>query len=106
MPEFDASDHRAFRRGEWMREALAKVERVRFLVQEDSRTMAQSAIQFVLQRHQIVSVLPNFTKMEDLHEYTAAVDTPPLTDEEQAYLDELWQNKFYLEDVEPVFREI
>ena len=27
VPEFDASDHRAFRRGEWMREALAKVER-------------------------------------------------------------------------------
>ena len=42
----------------------------------------------------------------ELHEYTAAVDTPPLTDQEQGYLDELWQNKFYLEDVEPAFREI
>ncbi len=105
-PEFDPSDHRAFRRAEWMREALAKVERVRFLAQEDSRTLGQSALQFVLNRPQIVSVLPNFTKMEELHEYTAAVDTPPLTDEEQAYLDELWQNKFYLEDVEPAFREI
>ena len=91
---------------EWMREALAKVERVRFLAQEDSRTMAQSALQFVLKKPQIVSVLPNFTKMEELREYTAAVDTPPLTDDEQSYLDELWQNKFYLEDVEPAFREI
>ena len=89
-----------------MREALAKVERVQFLVQEDSRTMAQSAIQFVLKKPQIVSVLPNFTKMEDLREYTAAVDTPALTDEEQALMDELWQNKFYLVDPEPVFREI
>ena len=44
--------------------------------------------------------------MHELREYTAAVDTPPLTDDEQAYLDELWQNKFYLEDVEPAFREI
>ena len=106
VPAFDENDHRAFRRAEWMREALAKVERVRFLAQEDSRTMAQSALQFVLKKPQIVSVLPNFTKMEELHEYTAAVDTPALTDEEQAYMDELWQNKFYLEDVEPAFREI
>ena len=89
-----------------MREALAKVERVKFLVQEDSRTMAQSALQFVLKKPQIVSVLPNFTKMEELREYTDAVDTPPLTDEEQALMDELWQNKFYLEDIEPAFREI
>ena len=44
--------------------------------------------------------------MEELRENTAAVDTPPMTDEEQAYLDELWQNKFYLEDIEPAFREI
>ena len=87
-------------------EALAKVERVKFLVQEDSRTMAQSAIQFVLKKPQIVSVLPNFTKMEDLQEYIAAVDTPALTDEEQALMDELWQNKFYMEGVEPAFREI
>ena len=106
VPAFNENDHRAFRRAEWMREALAKVERVRFLAQEDSRTMAQSALQFVLKKPQIVSVLPNFTKMEELQEYTAAVDTPPLTNEEQAYLDELWQNKFYLEDIEPAFREI
>lgn len=106
VPAFDESDHRAFRRAEWMREALAKVERVKFLVQEDSRTMAQSALQFVLKKPQIVSVLPNFTKLDDLREYTAAVDTPSLSDEEQTLLDELWQNKFYLEDPDPVFREI
>ena len=106
VPAFDENDHRAFRRAEWMREALAKVERVRFLAQEDARTMAQSAIQFVLRKPQIVSVLPNFTSLDELHEYTAAVETPPITDEEQGYLDELWQNKFYLEDIEPAFREI
>ena len=106
VPAFDENDHRAFRRAEWMREALAKVERVRFLAQEDARTMAQSALQFVLRRPQIVSVLPNFTKLEELREYTAAVETPPITDADQAYLDELWQNKFYLEDIEPAFREI
>ena len=106
VPAFDESDHRAHRRAEWMREALAKVQRVQFLVQEDARTMAQSALQFVLKKPQIVSVLPNFTKMEELREYTAAVDTPAVSDEEQGLLDELWQNRFYLAEPEPVFREV
>lgn len=106
LPLLDESEHRALRQNESPGDTLARVDRLRFLEQEDSRSLAQSALQFVLRRPQIVSVLPNFTKLEELHEYTAAVDTPPLTDEEQAYLDELWHNKFYLEDVEPAFREI
>jgi aryl-alcohol dehydrogenase-like predicted oxidoreductase len=106
VPAFDESDHRAHRRAEWMREALAKVERVRFLEQEDTRTLGQAAIQFVLKKPQIVSVLPNFTRMEELREYTAAVEVPPLTDDEQDYMEELWQNKFYIVDLEPEFREI
>ena len=47
-----------------MQEALANVERVRFLAQEDSRTMSQSALQFVLKKPQIVSAPPDFTRME------------------------------------------
>ena len=73
---------------------------------EDTRTMGQSAIQFVLKKPEIVSVLPNFTNMDELSEYVAAVDAPGLTDEEQAQLDELWENAFYLVDLEPEFREI
>ena len=106
IPHFDENDHRAHRRAEWLREAIQKVDRVRFLELEEARSMAQSAIQFVLKKPEIVSVLPNFTKMAELHEYTAAVDTPGLTDVEQAQLDELWENAFYLVDLEPEFREI
>jgi aryl-alcohol dehydrogenase-like predicted oxidoreductase len=106
IPEFDENDHRAHRRAEWLREAMQKVDRVRFLELEEARTMGQSAIQFVLKQPEIVSVLPNFTKMAELNEYTAAIETPGLTDEEQAQLDELWENAFYLVDLEPEFREI
>ena len=97
VPAFDESDHRAFRRAEWMREALPRWSGSSSWCRRTPGTMAQSAIQFVLKKPQIVSVLPNFTKMEELHDITAAVDTPGLTDEEQGLLDELWQNKFYLE---------
>ncbi len=105
-PTFNENDHRALRKAEWMHTALQKVERVKFLVQEDTRTMAQSAIQFCLARPSIVSVLPNITSLEELREYTAALETPALTQAEQDQLLELWHNGFYLEDPEPQFREI
>ena len=106
IPTFAEGDHRAHRRAEWLTEALQKVDRVRFLDLEDTRTLAQSAIQFCLKRPEIVSVLPNFTNLDELKEYTDAVDTPPLTDTEQEYLTELWDNGFYLVEPEPEFREI
>ena len=106
LPVFDADDHRAHRKNEWLEEAMRKVDHVRFLVQEDTRTMAQSAIQFVLKQPAIISVLPNFTKLSELKEYTSALDTPEITDEEQAKMDELWDNGFDIAEPEPQFREI
>ena len=106
LPTFDADDHRAHRKNEWLEVAMRKVARVRFLVQEDTRTMAQSAIQFVLKQPSIISVLPNFTNLLELKEYTSALETPEISDEEQAKLDELWEHGFDVSDPEPQFREI
>jgi len=97
-PEFDESDHRSHRRIQWLQESLSKVEHVKFLTGEDSgRSLSQAAIQFCLYQPSIVSVLPNFTNMSELSDYTSAIDTPPLTKEDQAILDELWENNFYYE---------
>ena len=68
--------------------------------------MAQSAIQFVLKPEPIISVLPNITNLTELNEYVSAVDTPVITDEEQAKLDDLWQHEFDLAEPTPQFREI
>lgn len=106
LPVFDADDHRAHRKNEWLEEAMRKVDRVKFLVQEDTRTMAQSAIQFVLKQPAIISVLPNFTNLSELKEYTSALETPEITDDEQAKLDELWAHDFDLSEPERQFREI
>ena len=106
LPVFDADDHRAHRKNEWLEEAMRKVDHIRFLVQEDTRTMAQAAIQFVLKPPAVVSVLPNFTTLSELKEYTSAVDTPKITDAEQAKLDELWEHGFDISEPEPQFREI
>ena len=45
-----------------------------------------------------MSVLPNFTNLEELQAYTDAVDVPDVTDSEQALLDELWECNFDLEE--------
>ena len=105
-PTFEEGDHRASRKAEWMREAIRKAEQVKFLVQEDTRTMSQSAIKFCLAQPSIVSVLPNFTNLDELREYTDAPETPDLTDQEQTLLNELWENDFSLEEPAHQFREI
>ena len=105
-PTFQEGDHRASRKAEWMREALRKAEAVKFLVQDDSRTMSQSAIKFCLAEPSIISVLPNFTTLEELQEYAGATDTPDLTGQELSTLDDLWQNDFNTEEPAPQFREI
>ena len=99
VPEFDESDHRSHRRIEWLREALRKVEQVQFLAGEETgRTLAQAAIKFALYQPTIVSVLPNFTNLDELRDYTDAVGVPDITDAEQALLDDLWEYNFDLEE--------
>ena len=106
IPAFDENDHRALRKAEWMKESMLKVARVQFLVQEGDRTMGQAAIQFVLAKPTIVSVLPNITSLDDLKEFTEALHVPGLTQTEQDYILELWHNGFDLKEEEKAFREI
>ena len=106
-PTFTEGDHRAHRRAEWLQQALKKAEQVKFLAGEDTgRTMSQAAIQFCLAQPTIVTVLPNFTNLDELREYAGAVDTPPLTAEEQARLQDLWRHQFSLEEPVPQLREV
>ena len=73
------------------------MEQVQFLAgDETGRTLAQAAIKFALYQPTIVSVLPNFTNLDELNDYTGAVDAPDITDSEQALLDDLWEYNFDL----------
>ena len=104
-PTFDPGDHRAHRKQEWLDQALKKADQVKFLAEETGRTMSEAAIKFCLAQETIVSVLPNFTNMEELEEYTSAPDTPDLVVEESEQLDDLWENGFYLEESFPASKE-
>ena len=100
--QFDPSDHRAHRKQEWLDRAFAKRERVLFIAGETGRTLAQAAIQFALAEPSIAAVLPNIVTGEQLAEYTAASDVPPLSDDDLAELNRLYDEEFAaLEEIQP-----
>ena len=82
----------------WMDKAVRKGEHLHFLAEETGRTLGQAAIKFCLAKPAIVSVLPTIKGPEDLNEWAAAPDTPDISEEELAIIQELWENGF---DVDP-----
>lgn len=94
---FDKSDHRSHRPREWLIEGLQKLEKVAFLTEGTGRTIAQAAIQYCLESPNVVSVLPNVYNEEQLDEFIAGADVPPLTAEEFARIAEMYPDNFGVE---------
>ncbi len=98
---FPKWDHRSHRPAEWLTEGLAKVDQLDFLTADDSRTIAQAALQFILREPTIMSALPNIYDAEQLAEFSQTCDKPDLTDEQIDRINALYQNNFGL-SAEPV----
>jgi aryl-alcohol dehydrogenase-like predicted oxidoreductase len=96
---FAQNDHRRHRPKEWLLEGLKKVEQLGFLTESGERTLGQAALKFILASPEIASTLPNIYDEEQLEEFSAAPETPDLTEEELARVKELYENNFGLEPV-------
>ncbi len=76
------------------REAIAQrveaVERLRDLIADSSRTLAQLALQFCLSSQAVSVVIPGAKTPEQLRENANASELGPLTNEELASIDELF----------------
>ncbi len=94
---FSQNDHRSHRPKEWLTEGLQKLTAIEFLTKNTGRTIGQAALQFILAEPSISSTLPNIYNAEQLREFAAAPDTPPLTDDELARLAELYEDNFGVE---------
>ncbi|MDW8046843.1 MAG: aldo/keto reductase [Chloroflexota bacterium] len=98
---FEPGDHRAWRvttderRTAWLEDGLRKVERLRFLT--EGRTLGQAAIQFVLHEPSVASVLPNIYDSAQLREFARFDEARPLSDEEYARVQALYERNFDLE---------
>ena len=93
---FADNDHRRHRPKKWLVEGVQKVEAVRFL-ERDDRTIGQAALQWLLHDPVVASTLPNIYGVEQIDEFAAASSSPPLTDEEFARVERLWDEGFHVE---------
>ena len=94
--KFDKTDHRSHRKREWLVEGLQKVDQLAFLTEETGRTIGQAALQWLLASPAIASTLPNIYNEEQLVEFAEAADVPPLTEDELARVQQLYDGNFGL----------
>ncbi len=90
---FDASDHRAHRNADNMRDNFDKADTLTYLWEGTGRTVGQAAIAGILANPAFTSVLPTCVSVDDVREYAAASDLP-LTADERVRLDDGWRANF------------
>lgn len=96
--QFAPNDHRRHRPRSWLINGLKKVEQLSFLT--DARpgaTLGQLALRWILSEPLIASTLPNIYDREQLAEFAGASDTAPLTADELARVQALYDANFGLE---------
>lgn len=94
---FTENDHRSHRPKEWLTEGLAKLRAIEFLTEGTDRTIGQAALQFILAEPSVSSTLPNIYNAEQLREFAAATETPPISEAELSQLAKLYEANFGVE---------
>ncbi|VVM05172.1 General stress protein 69 [Methylacidimicrobium cyclopophantes] len=100
---FPKGDHRNHRPAHWLPNGLKKVEQLRFL-EVPGRTLGQAALQWILCEPRILSCLPNIYALEQLEEFAAAPDSPPLTRSELDRIEELIAGNFGIEEPQEAYK--
>ena len=95
---FAANDHRRHRPRSWLVNGVKKIEQLGFLT--DARpgaTLGQIALQWILTDPLLSSTLPNIYNREQMVEFAAASELAPLTAEELAKIQRLYDTNFGIE---------
>ncbi|MCL9816798.1 aldo/keto reductase [Natronocalculus amylovorans] len=92
--ELESGDHRGFRPDAWYETGWEKLETIRFLERNGERTMSQASIAYLLSYDPVASVTPTFRTKDDITEWAAASDVPPLSDDEVERVNELYADNF------------
>src|SRR5437764_1128979 len=100
---FPPGDHRAHRPRSWLLNGVKKVEQLRFL-ESAERTLGQAALQWLLADERVASTLPNIYNEEQLIEFAHAPETPRLSADEMAKIENLYAENFGLEPETPKFK--
>ena len=100
---FPPHDHRSHRPRSWLLNGIKKIEKLRFLESSD-RTLGQAALLWLLADNRIASTLPNIYNEEQLVEFAAAPNSPPLATDDLAQIESLYSRNFGIEEEAPKFK--
>ena len=96
---FPENDHRRHRPRSWLVNGVRKMRTLGFLAER--ATLGQAALQWLLAEPRVVTTLPNIYDRDQLAEFAAASDLPPLSDETMQRIAELAAVNFGV-DEEPM----
>ncbi|HJT83880.1 MAG TPA: aldo/keto reductase [Nitrososphaeraceae archaeon] len=94
---FDQNDHRSYRKREWIKEALKKIENIKSIAENRDWTISQLAIKFILSQKPISVVIPTILSIEELELFSEMSDGIYLKEEELKQINELYENNFYVQ---------
>lgn len=99
---FPPNDHRRHRPRSWLVNGVKKVRTLDFLTTR--MTLGQAALRWLLAEPRVVTTLPNIYDVEQLDEFAAAADLPPLDDAQMARVAELYEGNFGVEEEPMVYK--
>lgn len=97
--KFDKNDHRSFRKQEFIKEAMQKIENMKPLASSKGWNITELAIKFILSQPQISVVLPTMVSVEEIEMFAAISDGSYLSKSEAAQLEEMYEKNFYVKPV-------
>ncbi|HXX41942.1 MAG TPA: aldo/keto reductase [Chthoniobacterales bacterium] len=100
---FPPTDHRSHRPRSWLLNGVKKIGKLRFL-ENSERSLGQAALQWLLADDRVASTLPNIYNEGQLIEFANAPDTPPLTQDDLAKIENLCSENFGVEEDPPKFK--
>jgi aryl-alcohol dehydrogenase-like predicted oxidoreductase len=100
---FPPGDHRSHRPRSWLLNGVKKMDQLHFL-ESAERTLGQAALQWLLADGRVASTLPNIYNEEQLIEFANASETPRLSADEMAKIENLYAENFGLERETPKFK--
>lgn len=101
MP-FDASDHRSYRKMQWLSQSIEKLKQIDFLISGKQATVGQIAIKFCLAPPIMASCLPTITSEAQLEEYASVPDIDELPVDELDRVSELYADNFGTGEKDPM----
>jgi aryl-alcohol dehydrogenase-like predicted oxidoreductase len=96
---FSKDDHRAFRKREFILEAMQKIDNMKPIANNKGWNITELAIKFILSQKQISVVLPTMISIEEIEMFASLSDGKYLNDSESSKLEEMFEKNFYVQPV-------